>query len=322
MTIMQISDGQGAGDDSDPASDEDFDPSATTAQPVESSSEEDDNATSPRGDPAKRPRKRASTHPSLDEDLDFDNSGDEATIQKGRRKKQKTQDEEGGEGGLIKTRAQRKAEIKEKRPLAETSKASVDVNALWAELATSATKCSTTAKEQSKMPQRSDDSAQARVQNEKVPLVLGEADVQPESTVGNHTPAMITIKRKYDFAGQTMEEERQVSASSAEAKLYIAEQQRDVVGAKDHKPPVNRPKKRKTALDMTGLAVSTAPGGVPKKLNTIEKSKLDWASHVDKEGIADELDEHSRAKGGYLGRMDFLDRMTAKRGEDAQTKPA
>ncbi|KAH0536513.1 swr complex subunit, partial [Trichoglossum hirsutum] len=54
------------------------------------------------------------------------------------------------------------------------------------------------------------------------------------------------------------------------------------------------------------------------KLNTIEKSKLDWAGFVDKEGLKDDLDVHGRAKEGYLGRMEFLGRVEAKREEEGR----
>lgn len=63
-------------------------------------------------------------------------------------------------------------------------------------------------------------------------------------------------------------------------------------------------------------AASTASARPKQTLNTVEKSKLDWAGFVDKEGITDELDEHGRAKEGYLGRMDFLGRVQANREED------
>lgn len=45
----------------------------------------------------------------------------------------------------------------------------------------------------------------------------------------------------------------------------------------------------------------------------MEKSKLDWAGYVDKEGIVDELEDNKKGKEGYLERMDFLSRMDAKR---------
>ena len=52
------------------------------------------------------------------------------------------------------------------------------------------------------------------------------------------------------------------------------------------------------------------------KINTVEKSRLDWAPYVDQAGIKDELRTHSKAKEGFLGRMDFLDRVGAKQEEE------
>jgi hypothetical protein len=53
-----------------------------------------------------------------------------------------------------------------------------------------------------------------------------------------------------------------------------------------------------------------------QKLNVVEKSRYDWVGYVDKEGIADELDEHGRAKEAYLGRMEFLAGVEARKEEE------
>ncbi|KAF0543515.1 BCNT-domain-containing protein [Gigaspora margarita] len=44
----------------------------------------------------------------------------------------------------------------------------------------------------------------------------------------------------------------------------------------------------------------------PKKLNTLEKSKIDWKQYVDQEGIVDELKYHN--KNGYIEKQEFLQR--------------
>lgn len=134
--------------------------------------------------------------------------------------------------------------------------------------------------------------------------------------------ATVVIKRKYEFAGETMEEEKTVPASSAEARLYLEEQARKkqsiIASTSNSKPALRRPTKRASIFGTGGGATSAPVVASSKgpKLNTIEKSKLDWAAHVDQEGISDELDEHRRAKGTYLGRLDFLGRMDAKRDEE------
>lgn len=53
-----------------------------------------------------------------------------------------------------------------------------------------------------------------------------------------------------------------------------------------------------------------------QKLNVVDKSRLDWTGFVDKEGIAEELDTHGKTKEAYLGRMEFLAGVEAKREEE------
>lgn len=52
-----------------------------------------------------------------------------------------------------------------------------------------------------------------------------------------------------------------------------------------------------------------------RKLNTVEKSKMDWAGFVDKEGIREELEVAEKGKESYLHRKEFLERVEGKREE-------
>lgn len=133
---------------------------------------------------------------------------------------------------------------------------------------------------------------------------------------------MISIKRTYIFAGETITESKLVPKSSAEARLHL-QSQSPAPNMSTQKPALRRPKKRTSMFDTkppdspstaTPSAAGTLSAG--PKLNTVEKSKLDWAGYVDKEGIKDELDGAEKAKEGYLGKMDFLGRMGAKREEE------
>ncbi len=138
---------------------------------------------------------------------------------------------------------------------------------------------------------------------------------------------MITIKRTYVFAGQTTTEEKLVPASSAEARLYLQSQEASQQSKQQSSPDPNgksalrRPKKRVSMFDPNPNGVSGAAAACDKgpKLNTIEKSKLDWAGYVDQEGIKEELDKAEKGKDGYLGKQDFLGRVGAKR-EDVMKK--
>ena len=102
--------------DEDYVSGEDSDFAPDDAPERELSAELDDEAeASSEGRPATK-RKREAGDGDAD-DGDFENSGDEAIIEKGKKRRRKAiekdrgvEDEDGGEGGLIKTRSQRAQE--------------------------------------------------------------------------------------------------------------------------------------------------------------------------------------------------------------------
>ncbi|KWU42031.1 hypothetical protein RHOSPDRAFT_36444 [Rhodotorula sp. JG-1b] len=81
--------------------------------------------------------------------------------------------------------------------------------------------------------------------------------------------------------------------------------------------PLPAAKRRKTGKGgggLAGMAAAMGVGGKPAKLNTLEKSKLDWTLYVSSEtGLEDSL-AHAR-KDGYLDRRDFLDRVEGKKSE-------
>lgn len=142
---------------------------------------------------------------------------------------------------------------------------------------------------------------------------------------------MIKIKRTYKFAGEMITEEKVVPKDSAEAKIFLANGENvDAMSTADMEAAANakaalklrRPLRKVSRFDpnpsgsikkswekqqpTAEAAMENARG---PKINTVEKSRLDWAAYVDQAGIKDELAVHSKAKEGYLGRMDFLDRV-------------
>lgn len=52
------------------------------------------------------------------------------------------------------------------------------------------------------------------------------------------------------------------------------------------------------------------------KLNTVQKSKYDWAGYVDKAGIAEELDQYGKSKQSYAERTGFLSRLEERKEEE------
>lgn len=75
--------------------------------------------------------------------------------------------------------------------------------------------------------------------------------------------------------------------------------------------PKSGPRKSKTLLP-------NLPSGKPKKLTTLEKSAMDWRTHLsEQDGTAvDELERNRRAGGGgYLEKVEFMDRVEGRREE-------
>lgn len=191
----------------------------------------------------------------------------------------------------------------------------VDIDAIWAEMLAGGTP------------------AAGQQDNEEGKLANGNdtaaTNENPESK--EDEPTMIRIKRTYNFAGRVHTEEKLVARDSAEAKLYLASQGEDAL-------PDSLPIKRLTkkafrsafepiAEGMTnrsdlnlGLAarMKAANEAQAKKLNTVEKSRMDWAGFVDKEGIKDELALAGKSKDSYASRQDFLARSEAMREGEAR----
>ncbi|KAL8869180.1 MAG: hypothetical protein Q9174_004464, partial [Haloplaca sp. 1 TL-2023] len=218
--------------------------------------------------------------------------------------------EESAIGMRVRDRKLGRAAEHEKKPLASTAGATVDVDALWAKLNSAPSKPPSPPRAKA----AEDPSTDSKDTNG---ACLNDSQLVPSDTPTEDT---IVIKRTYEFAGDMITEEKRVPKSSAEARLYLQSQAAQTPPASFFGgKPLRRPKKRHSMFEpnpdgiVKGLPPSASKG---KKLNVVEKSSLDWASHVDKEGLKDELDVAGKAKDGYLGRMDFLGRSEAKREED------
>jgi len=329
----------------DENADEDFSPETAQEDGDASSSSEDeeDKATAKPTKPTGRRKKRKPETTAADE-LD---SGDEATIQERQRKRRKrdvkdnkSDDESGGEGGLIKTRAQRLAEKVEKkyRRHARDGDVTVDVDQLWEDL--------------SRMPIG---------RHEKV--VLDTAEMMELDQEGNKENApthsqgsaaeedMITIKRRIEYAGEVTEVEERVPRTSKEAQRYLAEHPEDDPNHKARQADtVLRPMKRASMFEPNPTALVK---GVPpdrlrprapsrldvvmaakraeeerqrkaERMTTVQKSALDWRGFVDNQaGLREELDEYGKSKRGYLAREEFLGRAELTRemrGREARLK--
>ena len=215
----------------------------------------------------------------------------------------------------------------ERKPLAKIDGATVDVDALWAKMNASDSaiggSLSQGEKKDDATPADGPKDGETRADNE----VTTASAQEPQTT---YTEEMVKIKRTYKFAGEMITEEKLVPKDSAEAKLFLeGEKDAETVPTSetDHaKEPIKlrRPLRRPSRFDpnptgaikkswekMPATETAGQENARGPKINTVEKSRLDWAAYVDQAGIKDELNVHSKAKEGFLGRMDFLDRVGA-----------
>ena len=200
--------------------------------------------------------------------------------------------------------------------------ATIDVDNLWQRLASAPTK-------PADPPPDADD--------EKTGEKAAEAVLNDTRPSADASTDMIAIKRTYTFAGTTTTEEKLVPRESAEARLYLST--KPVKDPKDSasnssttsgsiRRPLRRPSRfddpnpapnsllkttasikshlAPTAANNAGMSAVQRKLDQGQKLNTVEKSRLDWAGYVDKEKLKDELDVAEKAKGSYLDRMEFL----------------
>ncbi|TQS33416.1 hypothetical protein Golomagni_06241 [Golovinomyces magnicellulatus] len=228
-----------------------------------------------------------------------------------------------GEGLFVKTRsklAQENFRLKDLHAVEVST--TIDVDAVWEAMKMGKPlpylKESPVLKSEFSQSQKPDDSTDS---HEKMP--------SPSKILDDAHDSTITINRVYKFAGKTHSEQKVVASNSAEAKLYLKTNPDNSGAAPSSKPkrppklarrsifePVNEalPQRgdlclgtRKTALTSVDSSSSE------KKLNTVEKSALDWANFVDKEGIAHQLDAAGKSKDAFKARQEFLARVERKK---------
>ncbi|KAL9004445.1 MAG: hypothetical protein Q9188_002744 [Gyalolechia gomerana] len=327
-------------DDYDSAADSDFGGSLSPSSGDESSASDGERPKAAKG----RSRQKRS----------IEDSGDEGVVKAGKKKRRKKgkegyNAEEGTEesaiGMRVRDRKLGRAADQEKKPLATSEGATADIDALWARLNSAPAKTTSPPPGADNVENEGRATTRDTQPSEEASASLSEGSVHQIKPAGpSHTSSSeetITIKRTYQFAGETITETKTVPKSSAAARLYLQSQSPQQQQQQQQLPhsisgkPLRRPKKRPSMFEpnpegvVKGLIPPTATTIItmttPRnkihqgpKLNTIEKSKLDWAEHVDQEGLKEELDTAEKAKGGYLGRMEFLGRSEAKREEEVR----
>ncbi|KAL9128066.1 MAG: hypothetical protein Q9217_003177 [Psora testacea] len=235
-----------------------------------------------------------------------------------------------GVGIRVKLRSGRGGKEAVKKKASTLSAATVDIDSIWAHMNNP----------QASQPpppssRPSDIRIQQGVRTERSPL----KDLSPSVQTIARTET-VEVPHTYTFAGQTHTSTKTVPANSAEALAYLASKKKNLELSEG--PALRRPLARKGLLEpnpsrlVRGLPstpradlptsiggngakslamqnkVSVWEGAVKKKkdvkLNTVEKSKLDWDQEVERQGLREELEKAEKSGTSYLGRMEFLGR--------------
>jgi hypothetical protein len=204
----------------------------------------------------------------------------------------------------------------------------IDVDALWASMTAEPV-----------VPTKQQVQADSKGEHGDTPEAAADSHRQAPTGKDGDPSEMIKIKRTYNFAGKVHTEEKLVRRDSAEARLYLASRGQNGSAAADQEGEADEPDKRMPRkafrsafepvaaeqgqrsdlnLGMASRLQARQDKAKAKKLNTVEKSRMDWAGFVDKEGIKDELALAGRAKGAFADRQDFLARSEARREEEAR----
>ncbi|XP_028931618.1 craniofacial development protein 1 [Ornithorhynchus anatinus] len=119
----------------------------------------------------------------------------------------------------------------------------------------------------------------------------------------------VTITKVFDFAGEEVRVTKEVDAASKEAKSFFKLSEKE-------KPQADTPSAASTLPTGSGVKKPSGMnsllgkiGAKKQKMSTLEKSKLDWETFKEEEGIGEELAIHNRGKEGYIERKAFLERV-------------
>lgn len=121
----------------------------------------------------------------------------------------------------------------------------------------------------------------------------------------------VKITKIFEFAGEEVKVEQEVSADSAEARLSLSTVEKSTKEVESPMEAQRGPSSRGRGGRRVGLGgISSVLGQLGKKakISTLEKSKLDWNNFKKEENIDEEINTHNRGKDGYLERQDFLQR--------------
>ncbi|GAB1866171.1 Craniofacial development protein 1 [Camponotus japonicus] len=119
----------------------------------------------------------------------------------------------------------------------------------------------------------------------------------------------VKITKIFEFAGEEVKVEKEVSVDSTEARLSLSAAENSTKSSESASAASKE--RGRGGIRRAGLGgISSVLGQIGKKakISTLEKSKLDWDNFKKQENIEEELNTHNKGKDGYLERQDFLQR--------------
>ncbi|GAB1293676.1 Craniofacial development protein 1 [Apodemus speciosus] len=152
-------------------------------------------------------------------------------------------------------------------------------------------------------------SSQAKVAEEPEETSSNKPLVKADELEKPKESEKVKITKVFDFAGEEVRVTKEVDATSKEAKSFLkqAEKENPQALATSAGTPLPAGSGIKRTSGMSSLLGKI--GAKKQKMSTLEKSKLDWESFKEEEGIGEELAIHNRGKEGYIERKAFLDRV-------------
>lgn len=152
-------------------------------------------------------------------------------------------------------------------------------------------------------------SSQAKVVEEPEETSSNKPLVKADELEKPKESEKVTITKVFDFAGEEVRVTKEVDATSKEAKSFLKQTEKEkpqalVTSAATPLPAGSGIKRTSGMSSLLGKI-----GAKKQKMSTLEKSKLDWESFKEEEGIGEELAIHNRGKEGYIERKAFLDRV-------------
>ncbi|XP_061450042.1 craniofacial development protein 1 [Rhineura floridana] len=143
---------------------------------------------------------------------------------------------------------------------------------------------------------------QASCCTQKDKLAEEKNSCKPQEAAKGAEKGKVAITEVFDFAGEEVRVTKEVDATSKEAQFFLKQQEQKTAGSAS--PTVSGVKRPSGMSSLLGKM-----GTKKQKLSTLEKSKLDWETFKEEEGISEELAIHNRGKEGYLERKAFLERV-------------